>query len=114
MVEGLILVDLFVATVAILQPEDKYFPTGLIVVVIILPFLYALSASVYLISKYFWLVYCVCVCVYVCVCVCVCVCTCVCVCVCVCMCACVYVCVCVCVCVCVHVCGVCVYVHVLP
>jgi predicted outer membrane repeat protein len=54
MVEGLILVDLFVATVAILQPEDKYFPTGLIVVAIILPFLYALSASVYLISKYFW------------------------------------------------------------
>ena len=106
--EGLILVNLFIATVAILQRDDPYFPVWLIVVVILLPFVYGIIISIYLISRYIWWVCvsvsvcgggwdCVCVCVWVCVCVCGCVCVCVCVCVGVCVC--VWVCVCVCVCV---------------
>ena len=51
-IESLILLDLFLVTVAILQPSDPYFPNGLAGVFALLPFIYAIPMTLYLILKY--------------------------------------------------------------
>ena len=53
-VEALILLDLFVATAAILQRQDRYIPRWLGSVVVILPFVYAVAVGTYLVGKYLW------------------------------------------------------------
>ena len=53
-VEALILLDLFVATAAILQQQDRYIPRWLGSVVVILPFVYAAAVGTYLVGKYLW------------------------------------------------------------
>ena len=53
-VEALILLDLFVATAAILQSNDRYITHGLIVLLVVLPYLYAIPMAVYLLGRYIW------------------------------------------------------------
>ena len=53
-VEALILLDLFAATAAILQPHDAYSGKGLAVVLVLLPFLYALPVGVWLLGQAIW------------------------------------------------------------
>ena len=53
-VEALILLDLFVATVAILQQQDPYVTRWLVGVVMALPFVYAVAVGTYLVGKYLW------------------------------------------------------------
>lgn len=53
-IEAFILMDLFVATVAILQLQDPYVPGGLIGVVVALPFVYATALGTFLVGKYLW------------------------------------------------------------
>ena len=53
-VEALILLDLFVATAAILQQQDRYITHGLIVLLVLLPFIYAIPMTAYLLGKYIW------------------------------------------------------------
>ena len=53
-VEALILLDLFVATVAILQQQDPYVTRWLVGVVMALPFVYAAAVGTYLVGKYLW------------------------------------------------------------
>ena len=52
--EALILLDLFVATAAILQSNDLYITHGLIVLLVVLPYLYAIPMTVYLLGRYIW------------------------------------------------------------
>ena len=53
-VEALILLDLFVATAAILQLQDRYVPRWLIGVVVALPFVYGAAVGTFLVVKYSW------------------------------------------------------------
>ncbi len=53
-VEALILMDLFVATAAILQPRDAYTGKELSVVLVLLPFLYALPVGGGLLGRGIW------------------------------------------------------------
>ena len=53
-VEALILLDLFVATAAILQSSDRYITQGLIVLLVLLPYLYAVPMTGFLLGRYVW------------------------------------------------------------
>ena len=53
-VEALILLDLFVATASILQSHDRYIAPGLIVLLVILPYLYAIPMAACLLGAYVW------------------------------------------------------------
>ena len=53
-VEAFILLDLFVATVAILQLRDPYVAGWLIGVLMALPFVYSTALGAYLLGKYLW------------------------------------------------------------
>ena len=53
-VEALILLDVFAATAAILQPRDAYSGKGLAVVLVLLPFFYALPVGVWLLGQAIW------------------------------------------------------------
>ena len=53
-VEALILLDLFVVTAAILQPRDAYTGKELSVVLVLLPFLYALPVGGGLLGRGIW------------------------------------------------------------
>ena len=53
-VEALILLDLFVATAAILQSSDHYITQGLILLLVLLPYLYGVLMAVYLMGRYCW------------------------------------------------------------
>ena len=52
--EGLLLADLFFATVAILQPYDPYVGRVLTSLFVLVPYLYAIPVTLYLIGKYIW------------------------------------------------------------
>ena len=53
-VEALILLDLTAATAAILQPHDAYIGKELAVVLVLLPFLYALPMGLWLLGQSIW------------------------------------------------------------
>ena len=53
-IEALILLDLFVATVAILQLQDRYVPKWVTGVVVALPFVYGAAMGTFLVVKYSW------------------------------------------------------------
>ena len=53
-VEALILLDLFVATAAILQSSDRYITQGLILLLVLLPYLYGVLMAFYLMGCYCW------------------------------------------------------------
>ena len=53
-VEALILLDLFVATAAILQSFDRYITDGFIVLLVVLPYIYGVSMALYLVGRYCW------------------------------------------------------------
>ena len=53
-VEALILLDLFVATAAILQLQDRYVTRWLIGVVVSLPFVYGMAVGTFLVGRYLW------------------------------------------------------------
>ena len=53
-VEALILMNLFVATTAILQLQDPYLKRWLVEVVVALPFVYGAAVGTFLVVKYSW------------------------------------------------------------
>ena len=53
-VEALILLDLFVATAAILQSFDRYITDGFIVLLVVLPYIYGVLMALYLVGRYCW------------------------------------------------------------
>ena len=53
-VEALILMNLFVATAAILQLQDRYLKRWLVEVVVALPFVYGAAVGTFLVVKYSW------------------------------------------------------------